>query len=99
MNATRAKTNETAAKDAAEAGAEALAADIADLKADLARIMERIDPNDHGALVRIRDMAEDLQGEVRRLESEIVQATRDSPWRSLGVAALVGMVFGLLIRR
>ncbi len=41
----------------------------------------------------------DMTSELQRIESDIVSSTRKSPIRALGVAALVGLVIGLILRR
>ncbi len=76
-----------------------LTAEVARLKAEVARLADLVGVEEPGAIARARDVAGDLQGEIRRIESDILTATRESPWRSLGTAGLIGMVFGLLIRR
>lgn len=99
MNTTQSKPNEPKETKTGQSESEALAAEVAALKAELARLSEQVGLEEPGALARARDVAGDLQGEFRRIESDIVTATRESPWRSLGTAGLVGMVFGLLLRR
>ncbi len=41
----------------------------------------------------------DMTSELQRIESDIVASTREAPIRALGVAALVGLVVGLILRR
>jgi ElaB/YqjD/DUF883 family membrane-anchored ribosome-binding protein len=42
---------------------------------------------------------EDVIGEFRSLEDELVEATRQRPFAALGLAALLGFLFGVLFRR
>ncbi|TPE49407.1 DUF883 family protein [Amaricoccus solimangrovi] len=37
--------------------------------------------------------------ELRALEQDIADATRAYPWRALGIAAILGFLFGFLARR
>lgn len=43
--------------------------------------------------------AEDLLAEWRAFDRRVVEETRANPWRSLGIAALAGLVFGQILRR
>lgn len=44
-------------------------------------------------------MVDDALAELRSLEDELAEATRRRPFASLGIAALVGFLFGVLFRR
>ena len=85
------------AEDAAGAeDAASLAAEVAALKAELARMAERLG---HRAEAEAEAQVRALAEEWRRLEGEIAEGARRNPWRSLGIAALAGLVLGLILRR
>lgn len=44
-------------------------------------------------------IAQEVRDEWQAVESRVLAETRANPWRSLGLAALGGLVLGLLIRR
>lgn len=43
--------------------------------------------------------ADGLIAEWRSFDRKVVGETRENPWRSLGVAAFIGMLFGIYLRR
>jgi len=43
--------------------------------------------------------AADLMEDWREIDRKVVEATRESPWRTLGAAAMVGLILGLILRR
>lgn len=44
-------------------------------------------------------VADKARGEWASLESQILARTRERPWETLGIAALGGLVVGLILRR
>jgi ElaB/YqjD/DUF883 family membrane-anchored ribosome-binding protein len=94
MNATRAKSGaeDRPAEDARDA-------ELVALRAEIERLAERLRAVDAATLERAREIAGDLSAEWRRIEADVAEATRSSPWRSLGVAALIGLALGLIWRR
>ncbi|MFC2966588.1 DUF883 family protein [Acidimangrovimonas pyrenivorans] len=46
-----------------------------------------------------RKVAGEVRDDWQELESRVMDETRAHPWRTLGLAALAGMVLGLLLRR
>ncbi len=96
MNATKTKTEDAAAT--AEPG-DALASELTALRGEVERLTERLRATEAAAVARAKALAGDLTEEWRRVEDEIVEETRRSPWRSLGIAALAGLVVGLVLRR
>lgn len=108
------KTAEKADADKPEDAAEALAAEVAALRAELRSLVEHVgavgasarggakraaralaaEGADRGARA-----ADDLMDEWRELDRRVLAETRDNPWRSLGIAALAGLVLGLILRR
>jgi ElaB/YqjD/DUF883 family membrane-anchored ribosome-binding protein len=80
--------------------AEALLHDTATVAADGAQ----------GAQSRVREALDKAKDRLRQLENEVVSRSRDAarqtdqyvrthPWQSIGVAAGVGLLLGLLISR
>lgn len=109
--ATETKTDTEAASEADVAVTE-MAAEVSKLRSELAGAIENIarlgrekveaitgsDPVTHG--IAAGEAAIDgATRELRALEHDIAEATRANPWRALGVAALLGFVVGLLVRR
>jgi ElaB/YqjD/DUF883 family membrane-anchored ribosome-binding protein len=104
----------TTRKDDTDATAEPLTAEIAALRADLTELghlVARIG-KDRAAGLRSAAGATAADGyakgeqvldvamaELQSLEGEIAAAARRRPFASLGLAALVGFLFGVLFRR
>lgn len=91
-------------KDEDETGAEAsLSAEVAELRRDLQRLVAQVEKAGKAGLGKVIESGEslgrDAGDELRRLEDEVLRGTRESPWRALGIAALAGLVLGLIIRR
>jgi ElaB/YqjD/DUF883 family membrane-anchored ribosome-binding protein len=91
-------------KDEDETDAEAsLSAEVAELRRDLQRLVAQVEKTGKAGLGKVIESGESLGHEageeLRRLEDEVLRGTRESPWRSLGIAALAGLVLGLIIRR
>lgn len=74
-------------------------AEIASLKAEVMRLARRLGEDEAELAARVKSMAGDVTGEFRRVEGDIVKATRDNPWKWLGIAAIFGVVVGLVLRR
>lgn len=73
---------------------------IADLKdADVVRVRSRV----QNAVASAKDALSNGTGAVRRQAKEVASTAdsyvRESPWQALGVAALAGVVVGLLATR
>jgi ElaB/YqjD/DUF883 family membrane-anchored ribosome-binding protein len=98
----------------ADAEAKALAAELAALRRDLKALGDHVarlgktgvDQLTGRAKAKAAEASEagsafaaEVRGEFDELNEQVVAATRENPWRSLGIAALAGMVFGLMIRR
>lgn len=73
--------------------------EISALKAEVMRLARRLGEDEAELAARVRTMAGDVSGEFRRVEGDIVKATRDNPWKWLGIAAIFGVVVGLVLRR
>jgi ElaB/YqjD/DUF883 family membrane-anchored ribosome-binding protein len=81
----------------AEAGR--FSAEISSLKAEVMRLARRLGEDEAELASRVKSMAGDVTGEFRRVEGDIVKATRDNPWKWLGIAAILGVIVGLVVRR
>ena len=44
-------------------------------------------------------LADGVTGDLKGLEARVVTHLRDNPWRTLGFAALGGLMLGLILRR
>ena len=112
MNTSKGKSSE--AVEPPEIETEALAAEIAALRRDFQALLEQVATvgsvaRDEAALtVRAtaargieagETVVADVVDELRELDRRVVEATRESPWRSLGAAGLVGLALGLFLRR
>jgi ElaB/YqjD/DUF883 family membrane-anchored ribosome-binding protein len=112
VNASTSKTAKEAEK--AEADAKALADEISRLGKEFEALIDQVTKagitgvEELTAQARARAaegieageaLAAQLRGEVRHLNDQVVETTRQSPWRALGLAALIGVLVGLLIRR
>jgi ElaB/YqjD/DUF883 family membrane-anchored ribosome-binding protein len=95
MNATKPKAGEGADRD----DDVTLSDELELLRAQVARLAERLRGEEAAVIERARDLAGEIAGEWRRVEDDIADAARRRPWRSLGLAALAGFVLGVLWRR
>lgn len=81
----------------------ALADEVAELRRDMARLVAQVEKVGKAGVGKVAAEGEALTADVRaefhRLEDEVLRSTRESPWRSLGLAALAGLVLGLFLRR
>ncbi len=111
---TSTKPSKASDPETPQAAADAVAAEIAALRAEVRALVEHAgavgSAAKGGAKRAARAIAaegvdagahaaEDLLAEWRELDRRVVAEARDNPWRSLGVAALVGLVVGLILRR
>lgn len=60
---------------------------------DLARVRERVTASLHGVKTRMADGAERARGVADTLDDYV----RGNPWQSLAMAAVVGVLFGLML--
>jgi ElaB/YqjD/DUF883 family membrane-anchored ribosome-binding protein len=112
VNANASQTAKEAEK--AEASAKALADEVKELRRELKALAEQVgkvgrtgvDELTTKARTKAAEgveaghaLAAEVRSEIDDLNAQVVAATRENPWRSLGYAALAGVVFGLLIRR
>lgn len=101
-------------EDAAAEVAEPLAEQVAALRADMAelgQVVTRIgkqrarglksaaSATAHEGYAKGEEAYDAVMGELQSLEDELAAATRRRPFASLGLAALVGFLFGVLFRR
>lgn len=100
------------AEEAASEDLAALGAEIARLRAELGGLVEtagRIGRERADAIAgSVRNSESfaageaalaDLEAKLHQIEGEIRASTRRSPWQALGIAAAIGFVFGLILRR
>lgn len=100
--------------DVAPAAADAVAVEVAALRAEVQALVEQLgvvratatsgarraaraiasEGADAGARV-----ADDLMDEWRALDARVVAETQARPWRSLGIAALIGLMSSQFLRR
>lgn len=100
--------------EAAAAAAEPLTAEIAALRADLTELGTMVRRIGRQRAQGLRSAASETAAEgyakgeealdlalaeLRSLEDELADATRRRPFASLGIAALIGFLFGVLFRR
>jgi ElaB/YqjD/DUF883 family membrane-anchored ribosome-binding protein len=89
--------------EAAAEAAASLSAEVAELRRDMQRLVAQVEKAGKAGLGKVIEKGESLgreaEDELRWLEDEVLRSTRESPWRSLGIAALAGLVLGLIIRR
>lgn len=93
---------------------EAITAEIARLRGDLASLVDTVGrvgrsrarglastaqskADEH--MVKGEAMLGEISGELQRLENDLVVATRESPFRALGIAAALGFLLALFVRR
>jgi ElaB/YqjD/DUF883 family membrane-anchored ribosome-binding protein len=82
------------------ADAEALLSASADeAGAGLREARERAAESLGAARARLAELEEDLKTRAREAAGQADRYVRDNPWQSIGVAAAVGFVAGLLIAR
>ncbi len=99
-------------EDMAKEDMAAISAEIGKLREDLSGMVEslsRIARERAETIARSEPLSQglaageaalnDIAAELRALESDITRSTRRSPWRALGIAALVGLVIGFLLGR
>lgn len=87
------------AEDIADETAGRFADEIATLKAEVMRLARALGEDEAAVRARVKAMASDVGGEFRRVEGDIAEATRENPWKWLGIAAIFGVVVGLILRR
>lgn len=112
MNTSKSKSGEAAEATAAEP--EALAAEIAALRADFRALLAQVESvglvarDEATAAVRTQAargveagerVKAEVVGEWREIDRRVTMAAREDPWRTLGLAALLGLVLGLFLRR
>ena len=105
---------EKRARENAARSEEDLAVQIDQLREDLAKITETLkgigvgkaeelsgDLKDRAAHLAAagRRQAEALSGSVGQIEAEMARSVRDRPLQSLALAALAGLILGLMSRR
>jgi ElaB/YqjD/DUF883 family membrane-anchored ribosome-binding protein len=93
---------------------EAIAAEIARLRNDLSSLVETVGRVGRRRAEGLADtaadkageklaageaMLADLVGELERVERDMVAATRRNPWRSLSIAAAIGFLLAMILRR
>jgi ElaB/YqjD/DUF883 family membrane-anchored ribosome-binding protein len=76
------------------------------LKATAAQTGERVDKvraraeeSLRAARARMQEMGDSAQVQAREAAREVEQKVRDDPWTSLGIAAGIGVILGILIGR
>ena len=100
-------TTKSKADDDDGAHFDALSTDIEKLRADLSSLVDsvgtlaksRLGTEAAEGVARSEEALSDFATELQRIEGDIVTSTRESPWRSLGIAALIGLIVGLILRR
>jgi ElaB/YqjD/DUF883 family membrane-anchored ribosome-binding protein len=82
------------------ADVEDLMARISDLKdADVVRVRGKVQRAVEAAKESIADTTENLRKQAQRVASTADDYVRESPWQAIGIAALVGVVVGILATR
>lgn len=98
--ATNVKTVASAEIKSLIADVEDLVARIADLKdADVARIRGKVLRAVDSAKATLADSAETVRRRAQRVAATADDYVHDSPWQSVGIAAVVGAVVGILASR
>lgn len=105
-------TTKTKAEEAAAENAAALSEELGKLRKDIASLVDnvgRIGRERAEAIAGSEKLSEglaageaamaDFAAELRKIEQDIAASTRRGPWRALGIAALAGLVAGLILRR
>ena len=80
----------------AEALVAATAGDISE-RAKIAR--QRASGSVESARVRLAELEADLKRRAKAVRDDATQYVHDNPWQSVGVAAAVGVVIGVLLGR
>jgi ElaB/YqjD/DUF883 family membrane-anchored ribosome-binding protein len=111
---TSSKSGKAADADAPRPEAERLAAEIAALRAELEALVAQVGAvgaaaaGDAAARLKAKaaphleageSVAADLIEDWREIDRKVVTAARENPWRTLGLAALGGLIVGLILRR
>ena len=107
MSATKTKAEDAATEDGA-----ALSDELAKLRKDIASLVDnvgRMGRERAEAIAGSANLSEglaageaalaDFAAEIRKIEKDIAASTRRGPWRALGIAALAGLIAGLVLRR
>ncbi|HUX74795.1 MAG TPA: DUF883 family protein [Steroidobacteraceae bacterium] len=82
------------------ADAEALLAATAGDVSDRAKSAhQRAAHSVENARARLSDMEADLQERAKAIADDATQYVHDNPWQSVGIAAAVGVVIGVLLGR
>ncbi len=99
MNTTSSKS----AKGSETPDAETLAAEIAALRSQLASLVETLGGEAATAAAKARAAGETIASELvedwHEIDRKVAEATRKTPWRALGIAALAGLALGAILRR
>ena len=94
-------------KSAASSGISSLIADVEDLiakiadlnDADVAKVRNKVQRAIATAKESIADSADTLRQQAQRVAGSADDFVRDSPWQAVGLAALVGVLIGLVATR
>jgi ElaB/YqjD/DUF883 family membrane-anchored ribosome-binding protein len=82
------------------ADVEDLVAKIADLNdADVARVRNKVQRAITTAKESIAESADTLRQQAQRVAGTADDFVRDSPWQAVGIAALIGVLIGLVATR
>jgi len=82
------------------ADVEDLVAKIADLNdVDVVRVRSKVQRAVDAAKESIAESADTLRQQAQRAASSADDYVRDSPWQAVGIAALVGVLIGLVATR
>jgi ElaB/YqjD/DUF883 family membrane-anchored ribosome-binding protein len=82
------------------ADVEDLVAKIADLNdADVARVRNKVQRAINTAKESIADSADTIRQQAQRVAGSADDFVRDSPWQAVGIAALIGVLIGLVATR
>ena len=105
-------TDKTKAEEAAAEDVSALSDELAKLRKDISALVDnvgRIGRERAEAIAGSEKLSEglaageaalsDFAAELRKIEKDIAASTRRGPWRALGIAALAGLIVGLVLRR
>ncbi len=100
-------TSKSKTDDEEAARIDALSTDIEKLRADLSSLVDsvgklaksRLRAEAAEGVARSEEALSDLTTELQRIEGDIITSARESPWRTLGIAALIGLIAGLILRR
>lgn len=108
----KAREAEAEAVQAVDEGIDTITAEVSRLRSELAHALEsvgrigreRVNAITHNETVTHGIAAgeaavDSVSKELRALEHDIAESTRRYPWRALGIAACLGFVIGLVVRR